>query len=267
MKSELYLSCNYFGLERAASILNCSVDELIHLGSIGAIDLIILIPDLEPIPVDILDSTDELKEGNNWDECQLSWIGHLTKNDSFNNGEIWYHGYITGIFKINRLVINYIEAHGYYSGKIDLHPFHWKSSRLYPVIQISINKFEKLTATQIKITKETLLEIKQKMESNQPISKHSGRDTFIPPKKKGSNNRTTPTERFQDVIAVMSILLSKHIPRAKKGSGKPNASGIQELIKSELVGLGLDDSNLSNLQRDISDALKGPVIEKYVSKK
>lgn len=139
------LPLEYCRLERAANMLKCEAEDIIHWGVIGAIELGILIPRTKPKevalivekglwPIDSNPLERELgsigssprKDKGPWENNGVSWLFSIEPEDTNSslNGAIAdsFTGIACGLFAVTDGVLIDIESQGYYSGDLWIAP-------------------------------------------------------------------------------------------------------------------------------------------------
>ncbi len=271
----------YCRIERAARILDCEVDDIIHWGAISAIELAILIPHTKPkkallnVKKDLwLEKKEVISEedpdsghystyGADWNTNSHSWIYNAVPNNhiSIMKKQIAdsFSGLASGPFAVDRRIATSIEADGKYTGPLLVrHADTWISAEDadVTVILVQADDSGKLSGEEVTLTSEDLWITRPQLEK---LHKHLTKKLPIPNiyteagignqvkenlfgKHVIINDSTTPRGKAIQVIAA----LLKLIPNLDIEGLNPTK--IYEIISTMLADKGLEQLPVSDRQ-------------------
>ena len=135
----------YCRIQRAAELLRCEVDDIVHWGVVGAIELGVLIPRTKSKkvalvvekglwPINSYSLEEELssigssprKDEGHWENNGVSWLFSIEPSDTHSihngGGADSFTGVACGVFAVADGVLIDIESQGYYSGDLWIFP-------------------------------------------------------------------------------------------------------------------------------------------------
>ncbi len=271
----------YCRIERAARILGCEVDDIIHWGAISAIELAILIPHTRPkkalISVkeglwprkeELVDEEDpdlghSITYGEDWGKDNRSWLHRVTPSKHFSTNRDYntdsFTGLASGPFAVDSCVAISIEAYHSYIGPLWVrHVDTWESYADADVSVILVEADDSgntiveditLTSNDLWITRPQLEKLHRHLTQKIPLPNvytESGMGNQVKENLFGKhaiiNGSATPRGKAIQVIAT----LLKLIPDLD--SEELNPTKTYEIISTMLANKGLEQLPVSDRQ-------------------
>lgn len=298
------LPLEYCRIDRAARMLECGVEDIVHWGAVGAVKLCVQV-DLMPCcleavirltddpfgkPADSLELTDvegsRLEAIINLLEQPLKLGGysifhpnHMREGDGnglvqFPNGSVGFrhHGRASGLWEVSSQIAADMEKygvwqqHGRFTRSLMLRPVNLERDSVLAQLSIYDDR-ESLEASELWILRLDLEKLHHSMATGEPlINIYNNAELAQRAQDEDTRQIVKPATgegSMLSALGTMAVLLYKAKGQNLKWGGNLNQSRMAELIKDMAVELGLPDSGLDNIRKDIGRAIRQEPFKSY----
>lgn len=304
------LPLEYCRIDRAARLLECEVEDIVHWGAVGAVKLCVQV-DLMPCcletlirftgdlfgtgkPADSLELTDDedsnleavinlLEQSSMLGDYSIFYPNHAREGDenglvSFPNGDIGFrhHGRASGLWEVERWCAADIEKygswqqHGRFTRSLSLKPVNLERAPVLAQLSIYDDR-ESLEASELWILRPDLEKFYASITSglappniynNAELAQRAQGEAALQIVKPATGEGS-----MLSALGTMAVLLYEAKGKSLEWGGKPNKFRMEDQIKNMAVDLGLPDSGLDNIRKDIGLALKQEPFKSYLQTK